>query len=55
MRLLSTQNTEIRKQEIKKSGVKFNDRNDFIIHNDLRNIIVNQITDIIQEIDPFLG
>ena len=44
---LRTQNTESGEPETKNIGEKYQDNNEFIIHNDLINEIWNLITDII--------
>ena len=51
---LIPQNNENGGPEIKNIGEKFQDKNDPIIHNDIRNSRWNQITDMITEFDPAL-
>ena len=55
MNELITQNTKSGEPDIKKIWEKFQDKNEFIIYNDIRNTRENQITDLIQEFDPNLS
>ena len=50
LQILGPQHTESGEPEIKKIGDKFQDNNEFVLHNDLKSSRVNQITDMIQEL-----
>ena len=47
MHALRPQNPESGEPEIKKIGEKSNDKNASIVHNDIRNVIWNKITDML--------
>ena len=56
MHVLIPQNIKSGELEINSIGKKFKYKNEFIIHNDLRNARRNQITDMIQDFDlPLMG
>ena len=52
--LIRPQNIERGELEIKKIEKKFQDKNGFIIHKNIRNARWNQITDIVQEFELLL-
>ena len=52
MRVLNPQNNESGELEIKNTGYKFQDKNEFILHKNLMNSRGKKITDMIQVFDP---